>query len=110
MGQQAIAPEGYLPRIVDAQVERYPGMFGAIEIAGTKWCGKTWTGLRRALSVSYVDDALDAVRADPRLATLGERPHLIDEWQLAPRVWDTVRREVDRTRGLRGGWIPMSLT
>ena len=37
--------------------------------------------------------------------TIGDRPHVIDEWQLAPRIWDAVRRGVDRERGLRGGWI-----
>lgn len=100
-----IAPKGYLPRIVDKQVERYLGIFGAVEIAGTKWCGKTWTALRHGASVSYVDDDLDVARADPSLMTLGDRPHVIDEWQLVPRIWDTVRRSVDRERNLRGGWI-----
>lgn len=105
MADGGIAPEGYLPRVVDEQVERYLGVFGAVEIAGTKWCGKTWTALRHGASVSYVDDDLDLARADPSLMTLGERPHVIDEWQLAPRIWDAVRRGVDRERGLRGGWI-----
>ena len=40
MAATGIVPEGYLPRIVDRQVERYLGIFGAVEIAGTKWCGK----------------------------------------------------------------------
>lgn len=100
-----IEPEGYLPRIVDAQVERYLNTFGAVEIAGTKWCGKTWCALRHGASVSYVDDDLDLARADPSLVTLGERPHVIDEWQLVPGIWDAVRRGVDRSRGLRGAWI-----
>ena len=100
-----LTPEGYLPRVVDEQVDRYLGTFGAVEIAGTKWCGKTWTALSHGASVSYVDDDLDLARADPSLMTLGEMPHVIDEWQLAPRVWDAVRRGVDRSRGLRGGWI-----
>ena len=43
MGQSSVKPEGYLPRIVDEQVERYLRIFGAVEIEGTKWCGKTWT-------------------------------------------------------------------
>lgn len=100
-----IAPQGYLPRVVDAQVERYLKVFGAIEIAGTKWCGKTWTALRHGKSVSYVDDDLDLARADPSLMTLGAQPHVIDEWQQAPRIWDAVRRGVDRSPGTRGGWI-----
>lgn len=105
MAEERLTPEGYLPRVVDEQVERYLATFGAVEIAGTKWCGKTWTALSHGASVSYVDDDLDLARADPSLMTLGERPHVIDEWQLAPRIWDAVRRGVDRSRGIRGGWI-----
>lgn len=105
MAEERLTPEGYLPRVVDEQVERYLATFGAVDIAGTKWCGKTWTALSHGASVSYVDDDLDLARADPSLMTLGERPHVIDEWQLAPRIWDAVRRGVDRSRGIRGGWI-----
>lgn len=105
MAGRGIAPRGYCPRIVDEQIERYLAIFGAVEIAGTKWCGKTWTALKHGASVSYVDDDLDLARSDPSLVMLGERPHVIDEWQLAPRIWDAVRRGVDRERGLRGGWI-----
>lgn len=105
MAEERLTPEGYLPRVVDEQVVRYLATFGAVEIAGTKWCGKTWTALSHGASVSYVDDDLDLARADPSLMTLGERPHVIDEWQLAPRIWDAVRRGVDRSRGIRGGWI-----
>lgn len=105
MEGRGIAPEGYLPRIADEQVERYLEVFGAVEISGAKWCGKTWTALAHGASVSYVDDDLDLARTDPSLMTIGNRPHVIDEWQLAPRIWDAVRRGVDRERGLRGGWI-----
>lgn len=41
MSRAEITPEGYLPRIVDDQVEQYLKIFGAVEICGTKWCGKT---------------------------------------------------------------------
>ena len=60
-------PQGYLPRVVDAQVEHYLKVFGAVEIAGTKWCGKTWTALEHSASVSYVDEAVAAAEADPSL-------------------------------------------
>lgn len=100
-----VRPQGYLPRIVDAKIERYLGIFGAVEIAGTKWCGKTWSALQHAASASYVDTSLDLARDDPSAMLVGEQPHVVDEWQLVPRIWDYVRHEVDRTRGLRGGWI-----
>lgn len=100
-----VYPEGYLPRIVDKKVERYLKIFGAIEIAGTKWCGKTWTALAHAKSVSYVDRTLALARDDPSAMLIGEHPHVIDEWQRAPAIWDYVRHECDRTRGQRGAWI-----
>lgn len=100
-----LTPQGYIPRVVDAQIERYLGIFGAVEIAGTKWCGKTWSGLHHAKSVSYIDESEDVARADPSLMTLGEKPHLIDEWQLVPGIWDAVRRQVDKSGGARGSWI-----
>ena len=103
--QGAQCPEGYLPRIADAKVERYLGVFGAVEIAGTKWCGKTWTALAHGESVSFVDTMLELAKDDPSALLLGDRPHVIDEWQRVPAIWDAVRHAVDRTRGLRGGWL-----
>lgn len=103
--ETAIKPEGYIPRIADKKVERYMKIFGAVEIAGTKWCGKTWTALEHGASVTYVDETLRLTQDDPSSALIGQRPHVIDEWQRVPQIWDLVRHEVDRTRGLRGGWI-----
>lgn len=105
MQSEGHKPAGYLPRVVDRQVEEYLDTFGAVEIAGTKWCGKTWTALEHAASVSYVDLDLSLAQDDPSLMLLGERPHVIDEWQLVPSIWDHVRHEVDGIRGLRGAWI-----
>ena len=96
---------GYLPRIADAQLADHLRLFGAVEIAGTKWCGKTWTALKHGSSITYVDEDRELIRADPKLALIGEAPHVIDEWQLVPSLWDKVRHEVDKSRGLRGGWV-----
>ncbi len=52
-----------------------------------------------------MDETLSLAREDPSAMLVGERPHVIDEWQRAPAIWDAVRHEVDRTRGLRGAWI-----
>ena len=62
MAGERLHRDGYIPRIVDAQIERYLRVFGAVEIAGTKWCGKTWAALEHGASVSYVDENLDACR------------------------------------------------
>ena len=105
MGAKYEKPEGYMPRVADAQIERYLKAFGAVEIAGTKWCGKTWSALMQGASVSYVDENLDFARADPSMMLIGDRPHVIDEWQRVPAIWDCVRHEVDRARGTRGAFI-----
>lgn len=61
-----IKPKAYRPRIVDAQIERYMRIFGAVEITGTKWCGKTWSARAHAASITYVDrnNNLAAAKAD----------------------------------------------
>ena len=105
MGAKFEKPEGYLPRVADVQIERYLKAFGAVEIAGTKWCGKTWSALMHGASVSYVDENLDLARADPSMMLMGDRPHVIDEWKRVPAIWDCVRHEVDRARGTRGAFI-----
>ena len=100
-------PEGYLPRLIDATVDRRLAGFGAVEVAGTKFCGKTWTSLAHGQSVVHIDD--DAVRSlveiQPELALEGEPPHVIDEWQEVPRIWDAVRRRVDESGNARGGFL-----
>lgn len=103
----SVNPKGYLPRVVDAQVERYLRLFGAVAIEGTKWCGKTWTSRHHAKSISYVDRGsnLDIARADPSSMLQGARPHVIDEWQRVPELWNTVRHAVDDLDGERGAWI-----
>ncbi len=100
-------PSSYTPRIVDAQVERYLKLFGAVEVSGTKWCGKTWTSRAHAASVTYVDRGpnLQICLADPSYPLVGERPHVVDEWQRVPAIWDTVRHAVDDLEGEKGAWI-----
>ncbi|GGI14083.1 ATPase AAA [Galliscardovia ingluviei] len=107
MAEQSVQPQGYQPRIVDTQIERYLRIFGAVEIAGTKWCGKTWAARQHGASITYVDrdNNLQIAHADPSLMLLGEQPHIIDEWQLAPAIWDEVRHQVDDNSSRKGQWI-----
>ena len=91
----------YLPRTADVELNLDLEALGAVLITGPKWCGKTTTALQVAKSVVKVDDFVNDVKTSgfeeiaPASLLKGERPHLIDEWQLAPKVWDLVRREVD---------------
>ena len=107
MEKSVLVPDGYLPRIADDQIERYLRVFGAVEVAGPKWCGKTWSSLAHASSVVYVDEGSNTslARADPFIMLEGARPHVIDEWQRAPAIWNAVRHAVDAKRGTRGAFI-----
>lgn len=97
----------YQPRIVDEQIAKYLTLFGAVEVSGTKWCGKTWTSLAHAASVTYVDRGanLQISTADPSYPLVGDRPHVIDEWQRVPAIWDMVRHASDELAGEKGAWI-----
>ncbi|NHM15896.1 DUF4143 domain-containing protein [Eggerthellaceae bacterium zg-887] len=97
MQQGSLKPAGYLPRICDAQVSKVLDLFGAVEIAGPMWCGKTWTSLSFGESVTRLgrDAVKRIVEADPTTALLGKSPHVVDEWQDVPGVWDAVRDAVD---------------
>lgn len=103
----AARPAAYQPRIVDEQIVKYLTLFGAVEVSGTKWCGKTWSSLAHAASVTYVDRGanLQISSADPSYPLAGDRPHVIDEWQRVPAIWDTVRHASDELAGEKGAWI-----
>lgn len=100
-------PQGYRPRIIDARIQRALSLFGAVEIRGTKWCGKSWSSLAFGESVTHLDDAnvRMLVEAEPSLALAGNRPHVVDEWQEVPPVWDAARRAVDAAGGETGLFI-----
>ena len=100
----------YLPRIVDKLLEERLNATGAILIAGPKWCGKTTTAEQQAKSVLKLQDPdktkahLAMAEVKPSLLLQGENPRLIDEWQMAPVLWDAVRNAVDE-RGEEGLFI-----
>lgn len=92
----------YRTRVVDALVDDVLGYSGGILIEGVRACGKTMTGRQHAASEVALDSGLPQVRAaldlDPVLLLEGDTPRLIDEWQLAPVLWNTARREIDVRR------------
>ena len=92
-----LTPRGYRSRLIESKLELYLDAFGAVEIRGPKWCGKTWLALSRAESAVFLDNESErsAVETNRRLGLLGARPHLIDEWPEVPALWDAVRHEVD---------------
>jgi len=96
--------EDYRPRIVDEVLKCELDAMGAVLIEGPKACGKTTTAEQAAGSVIYMDDPvrrsqyMQMVETDISYILSGESPKLIDEWQLAPKIWDAVRFEVDHRR------------
>ena len=94
----SLTKEGYKTRLIDNRITRYLRIFGAILIEGPKWCGKTWTSLNHANSVSLVTEksVRDNAMVDPKYIFKKDRPQLIDEWQIVPEIWDAVRNECDK--------------
>lgn len=102
----SLEQKDYRKRLLDNKIEKYLKVFGAISIEGPKWCGKTWTALKHAESVSFMTEksTRDLANVDPKYIFSEKRPQLIDEWQLVPSIWDTVRHECDKTKN-RGNFL-----
>lgn len=96
-----MANRKYRPRISDSILSNKLKRMGAVLIEGPKWCGKTTTAEQHSKSVIYMDDPrmrdtnIEAANVDPVLILDGAVPRLIDEWQIAPKLWDAVRYTVD---------------
>lgn len=94
----------YLPRIVDSELDLRLRAVGATVIVGPKWCGKTTTAKQKAKSILEMQDPdmqdgyLKLAATKPSMLLEGANPRLIDEWQLAPVLWDAVRVSVDRRK------------
>lgn len=93
--------QNYYSRLIDPILIDELKAFGAIVLTGPKWCGKTTTATKLSKSILYMQDPdnqesyqqLAAIR--PSLLLKGEHPRLIDEWQMAPQLWDAVRHDID---------------
>ena len=109
----------YKPRIADQMLAARLRRKGAVLIEGPKWCGKTTTAEQQAGSILYMADPvrkqqnLQASKINVNQLLEGTTPRLIDEWQIAPSLWDSVRYEVDHRREmgqfiLTGSSVPPS--
>jgi len=102
--------EEYRKRILDDILKEKLESKGAILIEGPKWCGKTTTGEQVSKSILYmanpknINQNLLLADSNPEVLLKGETPRLIDEWQIAPKLWDAVRFEIDH-RKLFGQFI-----
>ena len=100
----------YRKRIADEILMQKLEGKGAVLIEGPKWCGKTTTAEQLAASVLYMDEPekkeqnISMSELNPKRLLTGSVPRLIDEWQLAPKLWDAIRFEVDH-RGELGQFV-----
>ena len=95
----------YKKRIADKLLKEQLEAAGVVLIEGSKWCGKTTTAENMANSVLYMDhpqkksEYMILAENNPELLFEGEEPRLLDEWQVAPQLWDTARFLADRRKG-----------
>lgn len=112
---------GYKTRIADKILKRKLAGKGAVLIEGAKWCGKTTTAEQIAQSVLYMSETgkmeqnKQLALLNPKLLLQGKFPRLIDEWQIAPQLWDSIRFEADHgsTLGmfiLTGSSVPADMS
>lgn len=95
--------KNYRPRIADKLLQRKLAGKGCVLVEGTKWCGKTTTSEQIAKSIKYMtetgkkDENIQLASINPKLLLKGEKPRLIDEWQVAPLLWDSIRFDADHS-------------
>ncbi len=100
----------YKKRIADKLREKKLKGKGAVLIQGAKWCGKTTTAEQISKSILYMSKPEDKLQnitladINPSILLEGETPRLIDEWQIAPKLWDAIRFEIDH-RNTEGNFI-----
>ena len=108
----------YKKRIADIILAKKLEGMGAVLIEGPKWCGKTTTAEQQAKSIVYMDDTSEGTdlvqlaNINPQGILSGDTPRLIDEWQIAPRLWDAIRFQVDHRNAdgqfiLTGSAVPI---
>ncbi len=101
----------YIPRLADKMLTDKLSRSGAVLVRGPKWCGKTTTCEQVAKSVLRMRDPdsytanMEAAEVRPSLLLRGDKPRLIDEWQVAPVLWDAVIAAVDADGGSPGQFL-----
>lgn len=97
----------YLPRLLDSKLQDTLLYSPAVVIEGPRGCGKTTTGSRASASMLAMDEVEVAAGSAGAIRSLLDQapPLLVDEWQLAPGLWNAVRRECDRRGGVAGQFI-----
>ena len=88
----------YIPRLAEKALERKLHSCGCVVVSGPKFCGKSTLCNEYAKSVTTLKttNAIGMARMDPASALIGDNPHLIDEWQKAPEIWNIIKDDLDK--------------
>ena len=88
----------YIPRLAEKALERKLHSCGCVVVSGPKFCGKSTLCNEYAKSVTTLKttNAIEMARMDPASALIGDNPHLIDEWQKAPEIWNIIKDDLDK--------------
>lgn len=91
----------YINRLIDETIKLKMQVTGGVVIKGPKWCGKTTSAKQHAKSVLDLQN-INTLEQNKRIAENdisllleGEKPRLIDEWQVLPKIWNAVRTDID---------------
>lgn len=101
-----MADFSYKSRVADSILQKKLKSSGAVLVEGPKWCGKTTTAEQQAKSINYISDPQNLNRnlilAEMNINAIldGDKPKLLDEWQIIPQLWDAVRFSVDHSKGI----------
>lgn len=87
----------YYKRYVEKLIEKKLKSSGAILVAGPKFCGKTTTGSLFAKSIYRINtkSIVTTTRMNPKIALIGDTPHMVDEWQKVPDTWNYIKEDLD---------------
>ncbi len=87
----------YIHRTIEPYFERKLKSSGCVLVTGPKFCGKTTLCQHYAGSITSLKtcNAILLASSDPRSALNGKYPHLIDEWQKVPEIWNVIRDDLD---------------
>lgn len=96
----------YINRLFDKELDFYLKTVGAIQVVGPKWCGKSRTAKRHAKTVIDLmkkktrDQYVDLAKKAPDvLLNSGDKPILIDEWQIISFIWNSIKEAIDENGG-----------
>lgn len=96
----------YIERLFDKELDFYLKTVGAIQIVGPKWCGKSRTAKRHSKTVIDLmkkrerDQYIELAKIAPEvLLNSGEKPILIDEWQIISFIWNSIKEAIDENGG-----------